>query len=74
MSKFFKEGNNLRKAEDWNGAVKAYTKAIKEEPENAQIYICIGLCFHKTKKYSQSEKAYKKVLELTPKDISALKV
>ena len=74
MSKnYFKQGNELRKKEDWEGAFKAYAKACKEEPENSKILLCIGFVSHKLKKYPQSEKAYKKVLELEKREINALK-
>lgn len=74
MSKnYFKQGNELRKKEDWEGALKAYAKACKEEPENTKILLCLGFCCHKLKNYTQSEKAYKKVLEISKRDVQALK-
>lgn len=38
MASFASEGNGLFVDEDWQGALRAYTKAIDADPANADLY------------------------------------
>ncbi|MEZ4774524.1 MAG: tetratricopeptide repeat protein [Bacteroidia bacterium] len=54
------------KAGDYNGALKDYTKAIKTEPENPDLYLGRGKCYLKLDKGKQAFADFNKTIELYP--------
>lgn len=54
------------KKKDWNGAIDSFTSIIEVEPENAEIYNNLGLCYANIGDDEKSEKNYLKCIELNP--------
>ena len=51
------------KKKDWNGAIDSFTSIIEVEPENAEIYNNLGLCYANIGDDEKSEKNYKKGID-----------
>ncbi|MEZ4826609.1 MAG: tetratricopeptide repeat protein [Bacteroidia bacterium] len=55
------------RAGDYNGAVKDYTKALKTEESNPDLYLGRGKCYLKLDKAKQAAADFSKAIELDPK-------
>ena len=64
--KLIEEGNDLSKRKDYDGAIKAYTKAIELNPKNAGAYSRRGGCFQFKEDYDAAIADYKKAIALDP--------
>lgn len=54
------------RAGDYNGAIKDYTKSLKTEPENPDLYLGRGKCYLKLDKGKQAVSDFNKAIELFP--------
>ncbi|MDX2246670.1 MAG: tetratricopeptide repeat protein [Bacteroidia bacterium] len=54
------------RAGDYNGALKDYTKSIKDEPENPDLYLGRGKCYLRLDKGKQAFADFTKAIELYP--------
>ena len=55
------------KKKDWNGAIDLFTSILEVEPNNAEVYNNLGLCYANLGDDEKAEKAYLKCIELNPK-------
>ena len=55
------------KKRDWNGAIDAFTSVLEIEPDNAEVYNNIALCYANSGDFEKAEKNYLKAIELNPK-------
>ena len=54
------------KKKDWNGAINLFTSILEIEPNNAEIYNNLGLCYANLGDEEKAEKNYLKCIELNP--------
>lgn len=54
------------KKQDWNGAIDMFTSIIEVEPNNAEIYNNLGLCYTNIGDEEKAEKNYLRCIELNP--------
>jgi len=66
-----KSGTEKDIKEDFNGAIKDFSKAIKLDPTNPLAYDKRGVTYIKTYKYSKAIKDFNTAIEYDPKFISA---
>jgi tetratricopeptide (TPR) repeat protein len=69
---YYTVGQNAMKAENYEDAIKYFTKAVKIDPKFAFAWDNLGICYRKAGKYKDAIEAYNKSLELDPKGITAL--
>jgi len=69
---FFSKGLGESKKEDYNGAIKYYEKAIKEDSNFAFAWDNIGVCYRKLNNYDKAIEAYNKSLALDPYGLTPL--
>ena len=56
---------------DYSGAIKDYSKAIKEDKENVDAYFNRGICELAVKEYKAALKDFDKTIEIDPKYVKA---
>tara|TARA_Y100000590_G_scaffold468837_1_gene653396 strand:- start:11742 stop:12818 length:1077 start_codon:yes stop_codon:yes gene_type:complete len=56
---------------DKEGAVFAYTKAIRSDPENADLHFNLGVLYLQLEDFEMTEEEFQKVLRLNPDDNQA---
>ncbi|HBB33418.1 MAG TPA: hypothetical protein DC064_16845 [Cyanobacteria bacterium UBA9273] len=67
----FEQGNDKIRAEDYEGAVEAFTQVLKMNPQDAEAYYNRGLALAQLEEYEKAIADYSKVLELNPDDLEA---
>ena len=69
--KFYEEAADKEKADDLNGAIKLYKKALKEDPNFVEAYDNIGVCYRRIGDLKNAIANYNKSIELYPKGTMA---
>jgi tetratricopeptide (TPR) repeat protein len=69
---YYTIGQNAMKAENYEDAIKYFSKSVKIDPKFAFAWDNLGICNRKAGKYKDAIEAYNKSLELDPKGITAL--
>ena len=64
--KLLEEGKDLFRRKDYDGAIKAYTKAIELNPKNANAFYWRGICFSEMKNEAAELADYEKAQALDP--------
>ena len=64
--KLIEEGKDLFRRNDYDGAIKAYTKAIELNPKNANAFFWRGNCYVDKKEEAAALADYEKAQELDP--------
>ncbi len=67
-SLFINRALDLQKAEKYDAALAEYIKALNLEPNNADIHYNIGTAFQAKNDFIRAEKAYRRTLDLRPRD------
>jgi len=67
MQKKINKALECFKKKDWNGAIDAFTVVLEKEPDNAEIYNNLGLCYANLGDDDKAEKNYLKCIELNLK-------
>ena len=70
-SEIFQQGNTLYAAEDFEGAISSYKKAIDME-QHADFFCNLASVYYDLQNMEESERNYKQALELQPSHTSAL--
>lgn len=65
-------GHNAAWDQNWSLAIKAYTQAIQEMPEDPEAHVHLGLSLFKTGRLDDSLKVYTRAHQLAPDDPVAL--
>ena len=52
---------------EWDNAIDAFSSIIETQPESAEIYNNLALCYANKGDYDRAEKNYLKSIELNPK-------
>jgi len=63
----FLEGKKAVEAQDWNKAVDLLTKAVQNDPKNADAQNFLGYAYRKKGVYAASFEHYEEALKLNPK-------
>lgn len=63
---YIRRGRLAEEQEDWETAVREYTKAIELDPGNAMAYHLRGIAYGALKLYEKAIKDYNKAIELNP--------
>jgi tetratricopeptide (TPR) repeat protein len=66
LKKVFDEGIAASKANDYDGAITAFTRAAEINPNCSDCQYNLGFSYSQKKDYDKSEAAYKKAIELRP--------
>jgi Flp pilus assembly protein TadD len=66
LKKVFDEGITASKANDYDGAITAFTKAAEINPNCSDCQYNLGFSYAQKKDYDKAEAAYKKAIELKP--------
>ncbi len=61
-------GHNAAWDQDWNTAIKAYSQAVQEFPEDADAHIHLGLSLLKVDRLDDALKVYTRACQLAPDD------
>ena len=65
-------GHNAAWDQDWSQAIKAYSRAIQEIPDDGEAHIHLGLALLKSGRLDDSLKVYKRAHQLAPDDPTPL--
>jgi tetratricopeptide (TPR) repeat protein len=65
-------GHNAAWDQDWDEAIKAYTQAIQELPEDGEAHIHLGLALLRAGRLEDSLRVYKRAHQLSPDDPAPL--
>ena len=71
QEKYLREGIIFYQREDYDKALKIFEKALKLNPERAEIYYHRGLVYQAKGLWKEAAREYKKTLELNPEDVEA---
>ena len=71
--KYYLTGVSLYKKNDFNGALKYYNAAVKNDPKFWQAWQEIGMCYYSMKNYPSARKVFGYVLKLKPNEPVAKK-
>jgi len=63
---YFNKGNEYYKQGDFNNAILAYGKALKQEPKFLKAYHCRATAFSKINEYSKAIKDLDKAIDIVP--------
>ncbi len=69
---FVEEGIALTNLEDYDGAARAFQKAIEQNPRNSRAYYGLGGIYNYQNKLEDAAKAFDKAIELDPTDYDAI--
>ncbi len=69
---YYSIGQDALKAENYEDAVKYFTKAVKKDPKFAFAWDNLGVSYRKMEKYEEAIESYTKSLEIDPKGTTAL--
>jgi len=70
-NEFYENGIKKHQNQDYKGAIKEYTKAIKENKENKDAYFNRGTCEFALKDFDAAMVDFTKVIELDPSFVKA---
>jgi tetratricopeptide (TPR) repeat protein len=65
---WYEEGIELEGADDREGAIKAYERAVADDPQRVDAHINLGRLLHEAKRLAQAEQAYRTGLRLCGED------
>lgn len=68
----YNEGIDLMKTEEYEPALKKFSKAVEIDPGFVFAWDNLGICYRRTGKFDEAIAAYKKSLELDPKGVTPL--
>ncbi len=63
---YFTQGEDLAKKKSWEGAIQAYSQAVRLDPKFAEAWNNMGYCYRKVKQFDKALDAYKHALALKP--------
>ena len=69
-SEYYNQGDEKSELEDYSGAIRDYTKAIKIDPKYARAYFKRGMAKYELEDYSGAIRDYTKAIKISPKDAS----
>jgi tetratricopeptide (TPR) repeat protein len=64
--KYYSEGEDFQKAEEWKKAIASYKKALKADPNFVEVYDNCGASYRRLGDLENAIKCYKKSIELYP--------
>ena len=70
-NEFYENGLKKHQNQDYKGAIKEYTKVVKENKENKDAYFNRGTCEFALKDFDAAMEDFTKVIELDPADVKA---
>ncbi len=65
------EGTRLMRSGKWEDAILFFESLAKEFPEEAEIYLRLGVSYLETRQFKEAEDAFKEVIRLNPAKIDA---
>ncbi|MCP4143562.1 MAG: tetratricopeptide repeat protein [Chloroflexi bacterium] len=65
---WFERGYAFIETNNYQEAIRCYSKAIELNPKDFMSYNNLGILFEETKHYRKAKKAYKKSIEINPED------
>ncbi len=69
---YYTVGQAAMKKENYEDAIKYFSKAVKIDPKFAFAWDNLGICYRKAGKYTEAIESYNKSLEIDPKGITPL--
>lgn len=67
-----REGNSAAWDQEWTKAISAYTRALKEYPEDTTALNSIGLALIQTNRHKEALAAYSRAAKIEPNDLVAV--
>ena len=65
---YFREGMGLVRAADYNGAIKMFRSALKQNPRMAEACLNLGACFERLQQFDKGTPFYDQALMIEPKN------
>jgi len=69
--KYYEQALDHHSKDDLKGAIKLYKKAVKEEPQFAEAYDNMGVCYRRLGDFKNAISNYEKSIEIYPEGVMA---
>jgi tetratricopeptide (TPR) repeat protein len=65
------EGIQRFRADDFEGAVESFRRAVEISPDNAQAYVSLGSTYMRINRQAEAARAFRRAIDLDPTDATA---